>query len=301
MTMSLLLTPRIISDISKIEHEVHSRWRVYPQDVSSFIQLEAAAVINTFGDWTQIIPVDTIPFDYDVIGIVVDQISASTTYHIQVGYSLTAAPPGANYESGERRAQATTPISRATELLANEINSRYLDAPVADTTALNFTDTDYSLAIWIDAAHWEDDDMILMGRYYVYDPGVPMILGRGWELYYYDPNNIITLRHHHGTTRTACYSRGWIYDGEMHLFGVSRAGGVGQHYRDGQPITTTTSAGGLIDPSTNTTYDLVVGCRYSKDTHYWTGRLHRPRAWSRALSASEHRMIFEQERDWFGV
>ncbi len=119
MTMSLLTTPRVIRDISALEHYEHSRWRVYPQDVSSFIQLEAAAVINTFGDWTQIIPIDTIPFDYDVIGIVVDQVSAATTYHIQLGYSLTAAPPGANYESGERRLKlVTVPIARATEILA---------------------------------------------------------------------------------------------------------------------------------------------------------------------------------------
>ena len=119
MTMSLLLTPRIISDISKLEHYQHSRWRVYPQDVSSFIQLEAAAVINTFGDWVQIIPVDTIPFDYDVIGIVIDQVSVATIYHIQLGYSLTAAPPIANYEAGERRLRlVTVPIARATELLA---------------------------------------------------------------------------------------------------------------------------------------------------------------------------------------
>ena len=118
VTMSLLVTPRVIKDISSLEHERHSRWRVYPQNVSSVAHLAAAATINTFGDWVQIIPVDTIPFDYDVIGMVVDQINASTTYHIQLGYSLTAAPPGANYETGERRARATTPISRATELLA---------------------------------------------------------------------------------------------------------------------------------------------------------------------------------------
>jgi len=183
----------------------------------------------------------------------------------------------------------------------HELLSRYLDAPVADTTALNFTSTDYSLAIWIDASHYHDDNMIVMGRYYVYDPDFPFIMGRGWELYYYNPNNTITLRHHHGTTRTACYSTGWTYDGNMHLFGVSRRGGVGQHYRDGQPITTIISAGGLLDPDTNTTYDLVMGCRWSKDRHFWTGQIHRPRAWSRALSDAEHRYIWETERDWFGL
>jgi len=117
VTMSLLLTPRVIHDISTIEHYQHSRWRVYPQNVTLFAHLIAGTPANTFGDWVQIIPIDTIPFCYDVIGMVVDQIDASTTYHIQLGYSLTAAAPGDNYESGERRAKATTPISRATELL----------------------------------------------------------------------------------------------------------------------------------------------------------------------------------------
>lgn len=116
--VSLLLTPRVIRDISVLQHHYHSRWRVYPQDVSSVAHLEAGTPANTFGDWVQIIPIDTIPFTYDVIGVVVDQINASTTYHIQLGYSTTADPPGENYETGERRARATTPIARATELLA---------------------------------------------------------------------------------------------------------------------------------------------------------------------------------------
>jgi len=119
VAMSLLLTSSVIrEDIAAVEHYLHSRWRVYPQNVTSVVQLAAAAVANSFGDWVQIIPIDTIPFSYDVIGVVVEELSASTTYHTQFGYSLTVAAPGANYESGERRARATTPISRSTELLA---------------------------------------------------------------------------------------------------------------------------------------------------------------------------------------
>jgi len=117
--VSLLTTPRVIRDISAIEHYQHSRWRVYPQNVSNVAQLAAAAVINTFGDWVQIIPVDTVPFGYDVVGLVVEQVSVASVYHIQLGYSLTAAAPGVNYESGERRIKlVTVPIARATELLA---------------------------------------------------------------------------------------------------------------------------------------------------------------------------------------
>ncbi|GAI80723.1 unnamed protein product, partial [marine sediment metagenome] len=115
---SLLLTPRIISDISKLEHYQHSRWRVYPQVVSDTAHLVAGTPANTFGDWVQIVPIDIVPFHFDVIGVVVEEVDAVTTYHIQLGYSLTAASPGANYEAGERRFRiATLPIARGTELL----------------------------------------------------------------------------------------------------------------------------------------------------------------------------------------
>jgi len=117
--VSLLLTPRVIKDISALEHDNHSRWRVYPQIVSNSVHLAAAATINTFGDWVQILPIDIVPFVFDVIGIVVEVVNAETTYHIQLGYSLTAASPEVNYEAGERRFRiATLPIARGTELLA---------------------------------------------------------------------------------------------------------------------------------------------------------------------------------------
>ncbi len=118
MTMSLLLTPRVIRDISVLEHEVHSRWRVYPQVVSDVVTLTAGTPADTFGSWVQIIPINTVPFLFDVVGVVVEVVDAETTYHIQLGYSLTASPPGANYEAGERRFRiATLPIARGTELL----------------------------------------------------------------------------------------------------------------------------------------------------------------------------------------
>lgn len=119
MTMSLLLTPRVIRDLSILEHEVHSRWRVYPQVVSVVVPLTAGTPANTFGSWVQIVPINTVPFPFDVVGIVIEGVDAETTYYIQLGYSLTAAPPGANYEAGERRFRiATIPIARGTELLA---------------------------------------------------------------------------------------------------------------------------------------------------------------------------------------
>jgi len=179
----------------------------------------------------------------------------------------------------------------------HEAMSRYIDAPVADTAALDFTATDYSLVVWIDPRHWLDDDMLVMGRY--------AVNLRGWELYHNtSQGGIITLRHHHPgvPTRSACYSLGWPNNiATMRLFGVSRIMGQAQHYRDGQQVQTICSAGGLLDPAANAVNDLTIGCRFSKDDHFWTGMMHRPRAWTRALGPHEHRAIFELERDWFGV
>lgn len=177
-----------------------------------------------------------------------------------------------------------------------ELMSRYLDAPAADTTALNFTSSDYSLAIWVRPSHYADEDMIVMGRYAVDI--------RGWELYHSDRGGIhyMTLRHHHAggaTDRTAGYSVGWVQDGTYRLFGASRLGATMQHYMNGVPITTTISAGGLINPATDTVDDLTIGCRFTKDDHFWTGAFYRHRAWSRALTHAEHAQMYEKEKGWF--
>jgi len=105
-------------DIAVIDHHWHSRWRVYPQDVGTTAQIQAAASANVFGVWAQIIPENTIPFEFEVEGIVVEELSATTTYHIQIGYGIGASQPGVNMEMGERRMRfATVPVARISELL----------------------------------------------------------------------------------------------------------------------------------------------------------------------------------------
>lgn len=117
MAMSLLSGAK--GDIGVLEHHVHSRWRAYPQNISNTVQLTAAAAANTFGSWTLVIPLDTVLFDFDIIGMVVDAVSAATYYHIQLGYNPENAEPGENMEMGERRLKIVTqPIARGTEILA---------------------------------------------------------------------------------------------------------------------------------------------------------------------------------------
>lgn len=126
--VSLLLTPRIIRDISVLEHHIHARWRVYPQNISLDVTLAANAAANTFGDWVEIIPLNTVPFAFDVIGMIIETVSAVGKYQIQIGYSITDEDdPGANDVMGERRFPTTDfPPKRATELM--EIASQNIPA-----------------------------------------------------------------------------------------------------------------------------------------------------------------------------
>ena len=105
-------------DLAAIEHHWHSRWRVYPQDVTESINIIAPQT-NIFGDWTLVIPLNTVPFGFDIIGVVVEEASTTlTTYFIQIGYNTIDAEPGTNMEMGERRFRiAETPIKNANELL----------------------------------------------------------------------------------------------------------------------------------------------------------------------------------------
>jgi len=106
-------------DIAALDHHDHSRWRVYPQDVTSSITLVAAAVANTFGDWVLIVPLNTVPFIFDVLGVVVEEADTTlTTYFIQLGYNILNVEPGTNMEMGERRFRiAETPVKNASEIM----------------------------------------------------------------------------------------------------------------------------------------------------------------------------------------
>ena len=108
-----------IANIAVLFHHIHSRTRAYPQDVGATITLVADAAANTFGAWTQIIPINTVDFDYMCEGIVIEAVTAATTYFIQLGYSITAGDdPTTAQILGERRTRlVTVPVARATEEL----------------------------------------------------------------------------------------------------------------------------------------------------------------------------------------
>ena len=163
---------------------------------------------------------------------------------------------------------------------------QYATALAADTGNLNFTSGDYSLSCWV---NWLDqgESQILIGKYAVDI--------RGWEAYITKTSGVdyMTVRHHHGGTRTASYSSGWS-ESTLHLFGYSRSGGWCQHYRNGLPIPTTISAGGLQDPTSSAASNLVMGSRFTLNDNWLFAYIGRPRVWARELSANEHSQLFAQ-------
>ena len=165
--------------------------------------------------------------------------------------------------------------------------NQFVDIPAANCTNLDFTSTDYSLAIWLRWSDSEYTSQVVMGKY--------VVGTRGWEVYLTEVGALryMTVRHHHAggaPIRTASYSLGWEYD-TWYLFGYSKIGTTGYHYRDGEPIITVSDI--LIDPESSIADDFRIGCRYTEDANWFKARFHRPRAWSRGLSAAEHKQLFE--------
>lgn len=109
----------MLDNVAVLHHHRHSRTRVYPQNVGNAITLISDAAANTFGSWTEIIPINTIDFIYEVIGLIIEAVDAASTYFIQLGYSIAdGSDPTTAQILGERRNKiVTVPIARASELL----------------------------------------------------------------------------------------------------------------------------------------------------------------------------------------
>ena len=108
----------LLANVASFENDEHSRCRVYPQDIGATITLAADAAANTFGSWTEIIPVDIVGFKYEVVGLIIEAANKATSYFVQLGYSIIdGTEPTTAQILGERRTLLPSPINKATELL----------------------------------------------------------------------------------------------------------------------------------------------------------------------------------------
>jgi len=110
-------TDRIRNDAAYFELSICGRHRVYPRLPSQTIVISTGAGANQWGAWTEIVPANVVPFTFNVIGLLIEQLSATGIYHIQVGDCASGSTPGANDVQGEIRFRGTAPIARVTELI----------------------------------------------------------------------------------------------------------------------------------------------------------------------------------------
>lgn len=69
--------------------EFQSRTRVYPQDISAPITITPNAAVNTFGAWAQIIPANTVPFNFHVHSVQTMGVGGADSFFIQLASNAT--------------------------------------------------------------------------------------------------------------------------------------------------------------------------------------------------------------------
>lgn len=106
-------------NLRTLEHHEDSRGRVYPQVAGETVTLISDGVADTFGSWTEIVPIDVIDFEYKVLGLSIYGVDVAENYFIQLGYStVDGDDPITAQILGEREIRITSvPIAQATELL----------------------------------------------------------------------------------------------------------------------------------------------------------------------------------------
>ncbi len=178
---------------------------------------------------------------------------------------------------------------------AGDPANEYLQCLGADCADLDFMAHNYSLWGWL---NWtiNDTSQIVIARY--------ELSGGGWALYLTEAAGIhyLTLRHHHAggaTVRTGAYSIGWT-PGTDWFFGILRVGTGVAMTRNGVLVPTTSDV--MIDPET-TNQDLVIGCRFTKDTNFFDGTMYRPRIAGGTIldgirTTVQFSQIYEREAVW---
>jgi len=103
-------------------HREHARVRVYPRIPSDVLQLTPAAIADTWGNWTSLIPVDTIDVPYHIVGVAMEDCEGVDTFMLQ--FARAAVPTDLEI-LGETRflyGAAARPLpSNILDILANTV------------------------------------------------------------------------------------------------------------------------------------------------------------------------------------
>ena len=72
-------------------------------------------------------------------------------------------------------------------------------------------------------------------------------------------------------------------------------------FKDGAAVITVPDPGGMLNPTAcGPGSKLLIGCQYDEVSGWYEGKMGRPRAWPRQLSADEWKIVLEMGRHWLG-
>lgn len=166
-------------------------------------------------------------------------------------------------------------------------NPDWLDAPGADTAGLNFTAGDFSVGVW---ARLDD----LSANRSLFCRG--LLDTDGWHCQVLMNGSIVLFTNQAGGNQSSISSAGDIVITNWYLIGFSRDGASVRCFINGQDVTAT--VGTHTDPLTSAR-ELHIGIYDNETGSPFEGAMHRPRAWSRALSRQEWLQLYNKERALF--
>jgi len=164
----------------------------------------------------------------------------------------------------------------------------FLDAPGAASAGLDFTTGDFSVAVWARVDDLSANRMLLCRGLLNVDGWHCAILMNGSFVLYTNQGA--------GTNQSSLSAAGEVVVATWYLLGFTRVGGSVRCYKNGRDVTNTV---GVHLDLTTSARELHIGIYDPENASPFDGGMHRPRVWSRALSAREHMELYNMESQMF--
>ena len=168
-------------------------------------------------------------------------------------------------------------------------NPDWLDCPGADSAALNYTTSDFSLVGWVNLSTLAANRMIFCR-------GLLDTDGYHWAILMDGSHALYTNQA--AANQSSISGVGLITINNWFLLGVSRDGTSVRTFINGQDVTET--EGTHIDPVASVR-EIHIGIYDNETGSPFSNQMWNPRAWSRALTSIDHKYLWYTERDWFEV
>ena len=192
--------------------------------------------------------------------------------------------------TGATIAWANWPLSNTALVNFDATTPDRLELAAAQSTDLNYQAGAFSGAVWVYPLNLAGALRTIFCKGGTVD---------GWKFHVAGGNGAIYLSTYQAATNQETLSAvGEVVLNTWYLLGFTRLAGAVKLFKNGVDVTLT--PGAHVNPDSAAARDFHVGCVLAH-ADGWAGYLWRPRLFSRQLSATEMKEIFEMERSLFGA